>query len=187
MLNPRLASRYAKSLIDLAVEKGLTEDVYKDMQLLRDICKSNRDFVNLLKSPIVQGDLKNKILKAVLEGKVSKLSLAFSSLLIKKNREAVLPEIATAFIQQYKDLKNIYTLKLTTATPLTDSLKSSILSQIRGTTNMQNIEVETKVDEDLIGGFILQVGDQMVDASISYDLRIIARQFENNDFIYKVR
>jgi F-type H+-transporting ATPase subunit delta len=187
MLNPRLASRYAKSLIDLAIEKGLLEDIYKDMQLLQKICKSNRDFVNLLKSPIVQSDSKIKILKAVLESRVSKLTMAFSSLLIKKAREAVLPEIATAFIQQYKELKNLYTLKLTTAVPLTDSLKSSILNQIRSTTDMQNIEVETTVDKELIGGFILQVGDQMVDASIAYDLKIIARQFENNDFIYKVR
>ena len=52
---------------------------------------------------------------------------------------------------------------------------------------MQNIELETVVNEDLIGGFVLEAGDKLVDASIAYDLKQIARQFENNDFIYKIR
>ena len=49
------------------------------------------------------------------------------------------------------------------------------------------IALETKVDENIIGGFVIQTGDQLIDASIAYDLKAIARQFENNDFIYKLR
>jgi len=107
--------------------------------------------------------------------------------LVNKGRESNLPEIAAAFVSQYKEYKKIYDVKLTTATPASEELKSAILNHLRSTTEMQNIELETVVDDKLIGGFVLQVGDKLVDASIAYDLKNISRQFDNNDFVYKVR
>jgi F-type H+-transporting ATPase subunit delta len=187
MPNPRLASRYAKSLIDLAIEKGQLEQVFADMQWLQAVNKSNKDFVNLLRSPIIKADTKKKILDAVTAGKLGQLTSAFNTLLIRKGRESNLPEIVNAFIDQYKKHKNIQVIKLTTAAPVSDSLKKAIVDQVKKTANFQHIELEEKVNPDLIGGFVLQVGDQLVDASIAYDLKTIAKQFENNDFIYKVR
>ncbi|MGN6293622.1 MAG: ATP synthase F1 subunit delta [Chitinophagaceae bacterium] len=187
MPNPRLASRYAKSLIDLAIEKGQLEQVFADMQWLQAVNKSNKDFVNLLRSPIIKADAKKKILDAVTAGKLGQLTAAFNTLLITKGRESNLPEIVTAFIDLYKKHKNIQVIKLTTAAPVSDSLKKAIVEQVKKTANFQHIELEEKVNPDLIGGFVLQVGDQLVDASIAYDLKTIAKQFENNDFIYKVR
>jgi len=108
-------------------------------------------------------------------------------LLIAKGRENNLAEIITSFISQYKKHKNIYPVKLTTATPINENLKKAIIDQIKKTSDMQNIELEAVVNEDLIGGFVLEAGDKLVDASIAYDLKQIARQFENNDFIYKIR
>lgn len=187
MPNPRLASRYAKSLLDLSIEKGQLEQVFADMQWLQAACKSNRDFVLLLKSPVVSGDKKNKILDAVTGNKLSGLTRAFNTLLINKGRESHLPEIAAAFISQYKEYKHIHTIKLTTATPISDSVKNAIVDQVKKSGGLENIELEEKVDEGIIGGFVLQVGDKLVDASIAYDLKAIARQFSNNDFIYKIR
>jgi len=187
MLNPRLASRYAKSILDLAVERGQLEAIYKDMLWLQAVCKSNRDFLTLLKSPVITGDKKIKILEAVAGNNLSTLTKAFSTLLIKKNRENFLPEIVNAFISQYKEFKNIHTVKLTTATPLSDSLKKAIIHQVRKTGGMENIELIEKIDKEIIGGFVLQAGDKLVDASIAYDLKAIAKQFDNNDFIYKIR
>ena len=187
MRNPRLAARYAKSLLDLSIEKDQLEQVYADMQWLKAVCAGNPDFVNLLRSPIIKGDKKTKILAAVTEGKIGNLTTAFNNLLIAKSRENNLPEIITAFIDQYKQHKNIHVVKLTTAVPLTDELKNRIVEQVSKTSDSKQIELETEVDEDLIGGFVLQTGDKLMDASIAYDLKHIARQFENNDFIYKVR
>jgi len=187
MRNPRLATRYAKSVLDLAVERGELEQVYADMQWLQAVCKSNRDFVNLLRSPIIKADVKKKILEAVTAGKISALTAGFNSLLISKGRESNLPEIVTAFIEQYKEKKNIHTIKLTTAVPVSDSLKEEIIRQVKKVGGYENIELETAVDENLIGGFVLQTGDRLVDASIAYDLKTIAKQFENNDFIYRIR
>ena len=78
-------------------------------------------------------------------------------------------------------------VKLATASVLSDDLKNAIINQIKKTSEMQNIELETTINEDLIGGFVLQAGDKLIDASVAYDLKQIARQFENNDFVYKIR
>ncbi|MBI5856476.1 MAG: ATP synthase F1 subunit delta [Sphingobacteriales bacterium] len=187
MPNPRLANRYAKSLLGLAVEKGQLEKVFADMQWLQAVCKSNRDFINLLRSPVIKGDKKIRILDIVTGGRISDLTAAFNRLLVNKTRESHLPEIITAFIRQYKQHMNIHTVKLTTAVPVSDGVKNEIMNHIRNTSDMKNIELETSVNENLIGGFVLQSGDKLVDGSIAYDLKTIASQFENNDFIYKVR
>ena len=187
MQSPRLAGRYAKSLLDIAEEQGQLEVVFEDMLTLQSITRNSRDFVMLLRSPVVTADKKNKVITAVTEGKVSKLTATFIKLLVSKAREAVLPEIIPAFIEQYKRFKNIYTVKLVTAAPVSDAVKSEIVNRVKQTSNMQNIELEASVDNSLIGGFTLQAGDKLVDASLAYDLKQIAKQFENNDFIYKVR
>lgn len=187
MPNPRLATRYAKSLIDLAIEKGQLEKIFDDMQWLQAVCKASREFVNVLKSPVIKADKKEKIVEAVTKGHVGEITTAFIRLMIRKSRESYLPEVVNAFIRQYKVNKNIYPIKLTTASGLSDDLKNAIVKQIQDTTEMKNIELETGVDENLIGGFVLQAGDKLIDASIAYDLKIIAKQFDNNDFIYKLR
>ncbi len=187
MPNPRLATRYAKSLIDLAIEKGELEKIYADMQWISSVCKTNRDFVNVLRSPIIKADVKKKIIEAVTTGRVSEMTAAFTRLIITKGRESNLPEISNAFIDAYKEKKNIHTIKLTTAAPINDAVKNSIIDQVKKSAGFEHVEVEERIDAGLIGGFVLQIGDKLVDASIAYDLRAIAKQFENNDFIYKLK
>ena len=187
MQNPRLANRYAKSLLTLAIEKNQLDTVYRDMEFLQSVAKLNREFVVVLKSPVISPEKKESIIGAVTNGRISDLSYLFISLLIKKGMEMNLPDITTAFIEQYKEHQQIYSVKLTTATPVSDELKQSIVSQIKSQTDLKNIELTTEVDDKLIGGFVLQIGDKEVDASIAYDLNIIRKQFLNNDFIYRIR
>lgn len=187
MRNPRLASRYAKSLVDLAVEQQILDAVYADIKVLQTICILNNDFVAMLKSPIISSDKKEKIVIAVTSDKIGKLTAAFLTLLINKSREYSLPEIVKAFIEQYNQINDIHPVKLTTAVPVTDQMKNAILDKIRNTTNMQKIELETVVKDELIGGFTLEVGDSFVDASILRDLNDVKKQFLNNDFIQALR
>ena len=174
-------------MIDLSQEKGQLEDVFKDMLLLQTIIKDNREFLVLLRSPVISPDKKLKVVEAVTAGRVTELTALFNNLLITKGRESALPEVITSFVQQYKELKNIHSVKLTTAVPISEELKNKLVEQIKRTSSIQNIELETKVDDKIIGGFVLQAGDQLIDASVSYDLKEIERQFENNDFIYNIR
>lgn len=187
MQNTRVASRYAKSLLDLAAERGQLEQVYNDMLYLQQLNKESREFLNLLRSPVVKANIKIKAINAVTAGKISELTIAFTTLLINKTREAGLPEVITSFIQQYKQKKNINTVKLTTAAPVSEEVKKQLIDQVKKTSNLQNIELEATVDPDIIGGFVLQSGDKLIDASIAYNLKQISRQFENNDFVYRMR
>ena len=187
MQNARLAGRYSKSMIGLAIERNELDRVYNDMLYLQSVLKQSRDFLVILRSPVITPDKKQAILQTVTEGKVSEIVAGFNRLLIQKGREAFLPEIITAYINQYKVLKNIFVVKLITATPASEGLKQMIIEKVRSTTSLQNIELKTEVKEDLIGGFVLQMGDTLVDASISYDLNAIKQQFLNNDFIYNIR
>ena len=157
------------------------------MLYLQDLNRGSREFLNMLRSPVVASDKKLAVIEAVTKGKISELTAAFTSLLVNKNREGELPEIITSFIKQYKEYKNIHIVKLTTATPVSDSVKNALVERVKQTANLQNIELETAVDPAIIGGFVLQTGDKLIDASVAYELKEISREFENNDFIYKVR
>jgi F-type H+-transporting ATPase subunit delta len=187
MPNPRLAGRYAKSLIDLAIEQNQLDVVYKDMQYLQAVCKSSLEFVNVLRSPVISADKKLKILAAVTESNVGPLVSMFNKLLVSKTREEYLPEIVTAFIEQYNHLKGIHTVKLTTATPISEELKQSIVGKIKAETSLQQIELETTVKESLIGGFVLEFNNNLVDASIERDLRDIKKQFSQNIYVQQIR
>jgi F-type H+-transporting ATPase subunit delta len=187
MNNPRLAGRYAKSLLDLATEQNQIDVICTDMKWLKSICKSNPDFVAVLSSPIIKADKKEVIIKAVTDGKISTLAAAFIQLLIRKTRENNLPEIVNAYIEQYNALNNIQNVRITTAAPLSEVLKEVIMTNVKTAMPSQNFEIETAVKDELIGGFILETGGQLVDASILRDLKDIQKQFMDNEFIHKLR
>jgi F-type H+-transporting ATPase subunit delta len=187
MTNPRLAGRYAKSLLDLAIEQNQVEAVYNDIKLLQSICKTNADFVAMLKSPVIKSHKKEKIIEAVVAGKLSTLTTAFLTLLVNKAREYSLPEIVKAFLEQYNTLNNIYQVKLTTAVPISDSLQTAILDKIKASTSMKKIELEAVVKNELIGGFTLEMGGNLIDASILRDLNDVKKQFQSNEYIHSLK
>ena len=188
MKNPRLAGRYAKSLLDLAIETNQVDIVYADMKWLHSVCKSNPDFVAVLRSPIIKPTAKGKIIESVSKERVSKLTTAFIQLLVSKAREINLPEIVTAYIDQFNKLRNIYKVKITTAAPITAEMKEAIMANVRATvTTNQTFEIETLVKDELIGGFLLETEGTLVDASILRDLKDIQKQFMNNDYLHRIR
>ena len=187
MNNPRLAGRYAKSLLDLAIEQKQLDAVYDDIKFLRSICKSNPDFVALLKSPVIKVDKKEKIIESITNGKVNSLTSLFIQLLVRKSRESNLPEIVNAFIEQHNKLKDIHHVKITTAVSMSAETEQVILSKVRSNTPIQNIELETHVEDELIGGFKLEVGGKLVDATILRDLNDVKKQFKNNEYIQQLR
>jgi F-type H+-transporting ATPase subunit delta len=187
MQNPRLAGRYAKSIIDLATEKGQLDVVYNDMLFLQGICKSSREFVALLKSPIIKGDKKQQILNVVTKDQVGVLTASFNELMVSKGREEYLPEIVNAFIDMYNGIKGIHKVKLTTAQPVSEELKQSIVNKFAATTTLQHIELEAVVNEALVGGFVLEFNNTLIDASILRDLKDVKKQFMDNSYVHKIR
>lgn len=187
MSNERLAGRYAKSLLGLASEQGQLEAVYADMKYLHAVCEASSEFVNLLRSPIIKADQKNSIINAVTKDKVSLLTNSFTVLLVKKGRESDLPEMAAAFIEQYNELKGIHQVTLTTAVEVSEDLKKAIEEKVKAENKFATVELTTKTDENLIGGFVLEFNNNLLDASIARDLRDIKKQFTNNTFVNKIK
>ena len=188
MKNPRLAGRYAKSLLGLAAEQNQVDAVYADMKWLQGVCKSNPDFVAILRSPVIKPTAKGKIIESISKERVSVLTSAFIQLLVRKAREINLPEIVNAYIDQFNKLRNIYQVKITTAEPITEEMKEAIMVNVRATiTTNQTFEIETQVKQELIGGFLLETEGTLVDASILRDLKDIQKQFMNNDYLHRIR
>ena len=185
MQNPRLASRYAKSLIDLVLEKNQLEEVHTDMLFLQQVMKSNRDVVLLLKSPIIKADAKQKILDAVLNSRVNVTTQLFIKLLVSKGRESFLPEIAVEFGKQYNVIKNIKTVKITTAVPMEQATLDMIQQKVA--TGNQQVQLEAKVNPELIGGFVLEAQDQLYDASVANELKNLKQQFNKNIYVSEIR
>lgn len=179
----RIASRYAKSLIDLAVEQNKLERILEDVNSFREVLK-NREFKLLTKSPIVSTSKKKDIFKALFEGKYDELTMAFFNILLTKGRESYLSDIAVEFLSQYKKLKHISTVKLTTAAPLSDEALASIKSKLLASTvTDDHVEINVQVDPDLLGGFIIEFEDNIYDASVANKLDELKKGFRDNKYI----
>jgi len=173
----RIASRYAKSLLDLSQEQNKLERVLADIQAFQKATEQ-RDFFLLLKSPIVNRDKKGVILKEIFSGKFDELSMAFINIILKKGREGYLGEIANEFVAQYRQLKQIATVKVTTATPMSDAALAAIQQQLQGSSKTAtNIEIETAVNPDIIGGFVIEFDDKLYDASVAHKLGQLKKEF----------
>lgn len=183
MADYRVAIRYVKALLSLAQEQGVVEELHRDMQLIAHVCRTNFDLVSMLRSPIVRHDKKKAILEKIFKGKVHSLTLAVIGILTRKNREALLPDIAAAFHHAYSEFKGIQKAVITTTIPLDDKLRKEIEGIVKGMGDKKLIELEEKVDSHLIGGFVLQVGDRQLDASISSKLKSLRVLFSQNPYV----
>lgn len=182
----RIASRYAKSLIELAQDQDKLEPVTDDINNLWALLE-NRDLYLLLKSPVINADKKKQIFKTLFEGKFDKLTTAFLNILATKARENYIPEIVSSYLEQYKRIKHISTVKVTSAVALDDHILESIKSKLLESHATDNtIEFVTEVDPELIGGFILEFEDKIYDTSLSNKLEGLKRQFRENLYISQV-
>jgi F-type H+-transporting ATPase subunit delta len=177
-----VASRYAKSLIDLAVETKQLEEVRADMKLIKSVCEGNREFVILLESPVVKTDKKMAIFKEIFGDKISVTTLTFLNLIATKRREGYIDNIAYAFDEQYKIYKNITSAEVTSAAPLDADNRAQILAIVSKTATGQ-IELIEKVDKSLIGGFILTVDGKRVDTTVKRKLNDLRKNFSGNVYV----
>jgi len=177
-----VARRYAKSLLTLALEKGVLEAVYADMKLIGSICDTNSDFVNMLHSPLVKTDVKQKLVDTIFGGKINEVTAKFLHLLAAKRREEYLDAITHEFESQYKVYKQIITAIVTSATPLDAVSREQLLAIIRKNTTL-TVEVEERVDKKLIGGFKINIGDVTIDSSVLRKLNDLKQEFAKNPFV----
>lgn len=172
MTNQRVAARYAQSLIEIAQDRGQLETIKADVDTLLAMGK-NRDFALLLKSPVVNPSKKQSILTALLDrAGVDKLTRLYVKLLIDKGREVDMLGILREFNEQYKRIRHISTVKLTSAAPLSAATLDSVKQRLVASGKTEStIDLETNIDPELIGGFILEFDGRIYDASVSHKLK----------------
>jgi len=173
-----VASRYAKSLIELAKEKNALEAVFEDMKLFKDTASKNRGLMLALKSPVVRHEKKLAILKAIFHDRVDPISYAIFIIITKKNRESILDAIADEFIKLYDENQGILSATVITTTPLTEELRKQFIDIVASATG-KNVKLEEKVDSGLIGGYVLRVNDRQIDASLRSRLNELKLQLVN--------
>ncbi|MEC3879512.1 ATP synthase F1 subunit delta [Parapedobacter sp. 10938] len=173
----KVASRYAKSLIDLAQEQGNLEVVKKDMDQFIGTLRANSELQAVLKNPIMKQDKKRNILDALFGDKIHPSIVAFFHIMVRKGRAGILYATAREFIREYNEVKGIVHATVVSATKLSannlDALQKVIASEINAEVVLRNT-----VDSSLIGGFVVNVGDKQIDASISGKLNKLKRHFE---------
>lgn len=171
----RVAVRYARSLFDLAKEKSALEGVYTDMDFFVKTCKENRNLELMLKSPLIPGDKKKKILELIFGDNFHSLSMSIIDIIIRKKRENILNEISQAFIELYYEEKGIITATLITAKPFSENMINEITHTLSRQTGSQ-IKIEKKTNQDLIGGFVLNIENKQYDASVKGSLKKLKRE-----------
>lgn len=173
----KVASRYAKSLIDLAHEQGNLEVVKQDMDQFVAVLYANKELQAVLKNPIMKQDKKRDILDALFAQRIHPSITAFFHIMVRKGRAGILYATAREFIREYNEVKSIVHATVISAVTLSpenlDALRKVIAGEIKAEVVLQN-----SVDPSLIGGFVVKVGDKQIDASIAGKLKKLERHFE---------
>jgi F-type H+-transporting ATPase subunit delta len=186
MISSTVISRYARSIVLLAIERDQLEALREDMRIIADACDESRDLRVLLKSPVVKPDKKSKILKAIFGGKVGEITLRFVDILVRKGREHYLPEVAKAVYRLYKEEKDIMTFHVSSAVKLDDAARAEIMAMASELHGGKDVELLEKVDPELIGGVILRHGDEQWDGSVVRRLHDLKREFSKNPYIAEI-
>lgn len=181
MKNPKLSSRYAKALFDFAGEKNQIEEVNEDLLLFSNTLKENRELQMLLRNPVIESHQKHQIFESIFNGTLRDTTYLFLDVLLKKKREPALDTICEEYFKLYNAAHNIKLVTITTAQPLSDALKSKIVSLLKEQTKA-TVTLEEIVDPELIGGFVIKMDDYYFDSSILSKINKLRQEFSQNSF-----
>ncbi len=182
MKDIKVARRYAMALFELAIEMKVEEQVFADAELIIDVCEQSKDFVFMLRSPIIKDAKKLAIIKDIFEKKLNVLTFKFLIVITRNKRESIIREIAEQLVVLYQEYKNIIPVKLTTAIKMDASTRVKILNLLSEKSDA-TVKLTESVDEDMIGGFVLEFDDKQFDASVLRQIKNLKKEFEVNLYI----
>jgi F-type H+-transporting ATPase subunit delta len=174
MNDSKISVRYSRAIFQLALEKKILDKVYQDMIFISEICKF-AETKGFLGSPIIVPSKKEAIFHKMLGGNVEEITLSLIDLIVKNGRESFIPAIARVFIHETKKFKGITESVLTTAVKVDDKVKKQITDLISEGFKTK-VELKETIDPEIIGGFILQIDDNYIDASIRNKLHKIKKE-----------
>ena len=168
MNSSKIASRYAKALLELAIENNAVDAVLANMHTLGATVKESKDFELLLASPVVNASKKISIFNELF-GSFEKVSKLFIELITKKGREMFMGAIAEAFIAEVNAYKGITPITIVSAVQLDEATKNTIVAKVKGFVSGE-LAITEKVDPAILGGFIVRMDGKQIDASVASKL-----------------
>ncbi|PID68808.1 MAG: ATP synthase F1 subunit delta [Flavobacteriia bacterium] len=175
-MSTRAAHRYAKAILDLAVKNKQEDAVYKDMQLIAETFAADSKLEEVLKSPMLKYQDKHQLVNKIFEGKTTTLVTQLFKLLTDNKRLDILNTITSQFTKLYNDQKGIVKAVVTSAVALHDVMTKKVMDKAQSLVGDKKVLLQSQVDESLIGGFILRVGDVQLDTSIAGQLKKLKRE-----------
>ncbi|NPV11602.1 MAG: ATP synthase F1 subunit delta [Ignavibacteria bacterium] len=176
MLNTKVTNRYAKALLDLAVSENLLDVIVKDLEFVQNNVLSLRELYLLIKSPIVKRDKKRKIFAELFKDKISETSLKFCELIINRQRSDLLLDIIKRFLQMKDEYLNIKSVLVRSAFELDEKHINELKSVLENNLG-KKVNINLLIDKNLLGGFIVQIDDTLIDASLKHQLELLRKKF----------
>jgi F-type H+-transporting ATPase subunit delta len=179
MSGNRAAIRYAKAVLQQAKEVNLADVVFSDMQCVFNTIKASKELQNMLKSPLIKGNDKKEALLEIFKDN-SEETKSLIRVLVDNKRTNLLTDVSKNYIELHNDEKGVKIAQVTTAVPLSDELEQKVLTKIKELTGSNKVTLENNIDESILGGFILRIGDLQYNASIANNLSNIKREFSKS-------
>lgn len=176
----RVASRYAQSLLDIAKEKDLLERIESDAKAFIKVCNETRSFDLMVQSPIITADKKRVVIEKIFGDQFHEVTLSFINIVLRKKREVILKMIFQQYIAYYREMKGILAATVFTAVPVSDQIKADIKDFLQKQTSSQ-VELDTQVNADILGGFVIKYEDKLVDASVATQLKSLRKHLINHN------
>lgn len=165
-----VSKTYGDALFEIAVEENRMDSLMEEISMVQAVLNENSDFEKILMHPEIPKSKKLQVIEDVFKGKISDALTGFLRIVVTKGRYKDLPDIFAYFIARVKEYKKIGVAVVTSAIPLVDAQKQKIEKKLLDTTSYRTMEIEYKVDESLIGGLMIRIGDRVVDSTIKSKL-----------------
>lgn len=178
MVSTRAAARYAKAMLEVSLEKGNVDAINGDMILISQSIAQSKELNTFLVNPIVKDQLK---LNALLEvfATTQEGTKELFNVLKANSRFGILEAIALEFQKQYDLYKGIEKVTVTTAMPIDASIEAKVLEKVKALAPGKEAVITNIVDESILGGFILKIGDIQYNASLANQLQVLKRELTN--------
>jgi len=179
MLTSKVAKRYAQGLLDFTKESGQTDAVFAEMKDVVKLMSESKDLNKFFLTPYIDANKKTEVANEIFKS-FSPVSQNLIRLIIKNGRESQLKNVAQQFINKVEDINGIQRITLTTATQLSNENIEQILKSTNLVNASANFDIKVNVNPAILGGYILRVGDQQIDASVKLKLKKIKKDFQLN-------
>jgi F-type H+-transporting ATPase subunit delta len=176
MAEQKVSARYALSLLDSAIQKNLLDTVSDDIEFISSVLKQNLNLLRMLENPVVKTEMKSSILEEIFKNKVSSETMEFILFVVKKKREEILSSILEKF-KELRDLKlGFVNVNVLVASEFSDSQRNELQNKLQNVLK-KKVRMSYKVDEKILGGFIVQAGDTVFNASVKHQLDLLKKHF----------